>query len=376
MILWSLRVLLSLVVPSLMLFTGFSSGLRDFANRFGQTWFLTIAIYIVLLTILLWVISLPMDFYQGFVREHRFGLSNQSPAKWFSDSVKTLAVSLVIGIALGWIPYALLRASPNRWWLVTSLVAVPVYIFMTLIEPIWIAPLFNKFGPMKDKALEQELLSLAARAGIDKTRVFEVDKSVDTKKVNAYVAGLFGTRRIVLWDTLLQKLNREQVLFVMAHEMAHYVLGHVWKTLAAVSLLTPLALYLVHRASKWMVSAFKPQLGFETVQDIASLPLFLLLINVFSLFIAPVVNAYSRSLEKEADTFALELTRNNYAAGTALVALATDNLVHPRPGSIYKIWLSTHPPLAERVDFCNNYAPWREGKRLRYRRYFTSEATD
>jgi len=366
MVLWAVGVVLGIAVPAIILFSGFSARLRDFARHLGHAWFWTISIYVCLFVVLLWAINLPLDFYHGFVREHSYSLSNQSFAKWAGDSIKSLLVSIAFGVALGWIPYLVLRVSPARWWIITSILAVPVFVFVTLIEPIWIAPLFNKFEPMKNKALEREILNLAERAGIEGSRVFEVNKSVDTKKINAYVTGVFRTKRIVLWDTLIAKLNRDQVLFVMAHEMGHYVLGHIWKILVTLCLLTPVTLYLVHRSAKWMISMFKLQLGFQTLQDVASLPLFLLLLNLFSLFLVPFLNAFSRNLEKEADTFALELTQNNYAAASAFVVLGKDNLVHPRPGAIYKIWRASHPSLAERIEFCNNYAPWREGKPLRY----------
>jgi Zn-dependent protease with chaperone function len=126
--------------------------------------------------------------------------------------------------------------SPRRWWLWTGLAAVPFIVLMLLIAPIWIDPLFNKFGPMKDEALEAQILALADRAGIAGSRVFEVDKSVDTKAVNAYVTGVGQTKRIVLWDTIIAKLERRELLFVMGHEMGHYVLGHVPETIAFLSL--------------------------------------------------------------------------------------------------------------------------------------------
>jgi Zn-dependent protease with chaperone function len=135
---------------------------------------------------------------------------------------------MVIAVSVLWVPYLLLRRSPRRWWLWTSLAAVPFLILMLLVQPVLIAPLFDDFGPMQDKALEARILALAERAGIDGGQVFEVNKSADTDAVNAYVGGLFGTQRIVLWDTLLARLAPAQVLVVMGHEMGHFVLGHIW----------------------------------------------------------------------------------------------------------------------------------------------------
>ena len=147
-----------------------------------------------------------------------------------------------------------MRRSPRRWWLYTSLLSLPVMVFVILLEPIWIAPLFNRFGPMKDKQLEARILALAQRAGIEGGRVFEVDKSVDTKMLNAYVTGLLGSKRIVLWDTLLAKMDSRQVLFVVAHEMGHYVLHHVLLGILLGFVGILVGLYLVHRLSGMMIA--------------------------------------------------------------------------------------------------------------------------
>ena len=122
--------------------------------------------------------------------------------------------------------------SPRRWWLYTSALAVPFIILIVLVQPVWIDPLFNRFGPMQDKALEAEILALADRAGIEGGRVFEVAKSEDTKALNAYVNGFGSTKRIVLWDTIIKALDRRKLLVVMGHEMGHYVLDHLWQLIA------------------------------------------------------------------------------------------------------------------------------------------------
>ena len=179
--------------------------------------------------ILTTAIDLPRVYYEKFMREHAYGLSNQTLGKWASDQVADLGVTLVIGALVLWVPYLLLEKSPRRWWLYTGALAVPFIVLIVLVQPIWIDPLFNRFGPMKDKSLEAEILALADRAGIEGGRVFEVAKSEDTKALNAYVNGFGSTKRIVLWDTIIKALDRRQLLVVMGHEMGHYVLGHIWK---------------------------------------------------------------------------------------------------------------------------------------------------
>jgi Zn-dependent protease with chaperone function len=225
---------------------------------------------------------------------------------------------------------------------------------------------------MQDKALEAGILGLADRAGIDGGRVFEVNKSEDTKTLNAYVGGLLETKRIVLWDTLLRKLDREQVLVVMGHEMGHYVLGHVWNLFALLSVLILASLYAAHRALGFLIPRFRYRFGFSEVSDVASLPLLSLLISVFFLIVQPIAFAYSRHIEREADRFGLEITRNNYAMASALTLLHEENLAHPKPGPLYQLWRSRHPPIAERIEFANRYRPWETGQPLTYADYFRS----
>jgi Zn-dependent protease with chaperone function len=243
---------------------------------------------------------------------------------------------------------------------------LPFIVAGNLIAPIWIAPLFNRFGPMQDRALEAKILALADRAGIEGGRVFEVEKSVDTKTLNAYVAGVFNTKRIVLWDTLIARMNEREVLFVMGHEMGHFVLGHIWQLLALNAVLLVALFYAAYRTAGAVLRRFGNRFGFSQMHDFASLPLLLLLITVFSFVATPAINVATRHLEHEADRFGLEITRFNHSAGTAFVKLQTDVLAIPRPGLLNLLWRQNHPPLGDRIDFANAYHPWREGQPLVY----------
>jgi STE24 endopeptidase len=372
-VVWVVDTLIGLLVPTLFLFTGFSARLRDAARRVGRNWFFTIAVYFVLYSLVSFVLTLPWAYYVEFVRQHAYDLSNQTFAKWTSDTVKGLLVGLIVGALFVWVPFLLLKKSPRRWWLYTSLAAIPFIVLMLFVTPIWIEPLFNDFGPMKDKSLERDILALADRAGIEGGRVYEVNKSVDTKAVNAYVTGFGDTKRIVLWDTILAKLDRRQVLFVMGHEMGHYVLGHVPKTIAVISLVLLVTLYFAHRTAGWFIARFRSRFGFDALADVAALPLLLLLFNGFGLVVSPALLAYSRHQEHEADRFGLEITHDNHAAATSFVKLQTENLANPRPGLLYKLWRASHPPVGERIDFCNSYRPWETGAPERYERLFRGQ---
>lgn len=368
---WVVAVLWGFAVPAVLLFTGAAARLRSLANRLagggaGWRWVPALAIFFALYSLVIFIADLPLAFYLGWVRQHAYGLSNQTLGKWTADAAKALLVGLLGGAAVVWMPYLLLRRSPRRWWLWCGLAAAPFLCFVMLVSPIWIEPLFNRFGPMRDKGLEARILALAERAGVPAERVFEVEKSVDTKRVNAYVTGFAGTHRIVLWDTLVDRLEDREVLVVMGHEIGHYALGHVALGIALTSALVLAGLWAVHRTAGGVLRRFGGRFGFGSLADPASLPLLALLLNLFGLLAQPAALAWSRHEEREADRFALELTRDNVACGGAFVKLQTENLSNPRPGPLYVMMRASHPPIAARVAMCNEYRPWAEGRPLRY----------
>jgi len=402
-ILWFVNQAWGILIPALFLFTGFSARIRNWASTnatramkpfwpiilrlsylsslifrkregaetgSGLRWFFTLALYFVAFSLINYAIDWPLSFYQGYIRDHAYGLSNQTFQKWFQDGLINLVVGLIMGVLIIWIPYLLLSRSPRRWWLYTAILIPPFLFLQMLITPVFIDPLFNKFGPMQDKALEAKILALADRAGIEGSRVYEVAKSVDTNAVNAYVTGFMSTKRIVLWDTLLAKLDEQEVLFVMGHEMGHYVLGHVVRFIFFISFVMLVALYLIHRISGGLIARYRARFGFDSLSDIAALPLILLMMQVFSLVVMPLILAVSRHHEHEADRFGIELTRTNHAAATAFVKLQEENLGVPWHGLLYKLWRDSHPPIGERITFFNEYKPWETGGEVVYEEHF------
>jgi STE24 endopeptidase len=367
---WGLGVLFGLFVPGLILMTGFSAKLRDWtAGRGRRTWVALLS-FLAAYSLIVFLAELPLAYWGSYLQPHAFGLSDQRLGKWFGDELK----GLMLGVLALWlfVPGTLwfIRKSPERWWIWTSLLAIPIAFLLLMLTPVFIAPLFNDFGPMKDASLEAEILALAERAGIEGSRVFEVEKSLDTNTVNAYVTGLGSTKRIVLWDTIIARLERDELLVVMGHEMGHYVLGHVISSMLLLSLAIPVTLYLVHTIARRLIARNRSRFGFDTFGDVAALPLFSLLITVFSLAAAPVINLWSRHQEHESDRFALEITHDNQACGRAFVELARTNLGNPRPGPLYVLWRASHPTLGDRIDFCNEYRPWETGEPERYQELF------
>ena len=373
-VLWAFARLWDIAVPFGLLVSGASAKLRNLAKRIGRNWFFTAGIYVILFLLIVFLLDLPLRYYAGYVRLHEYGLSRQSLGKWLGDSVLHLLVDMIGAFLVAWVPFLLIARFPRSWWLVTGLLMIPFLAIVMLITPVMIDTLFNDFRPMSEvvdkpkgpeavkpidrRALEAKILELAGRAGISAEQVFEVDKSVDTVAVNAYVTGLFGTHRIVLWDTMLAKLDEKEILAIMGHEMGHYALGHVGWTIVMSSVIVLTGLFFTDWVGRRLVARFHSRFGFDSLADIAATPLLLVLIGLSSTALAPVAMAYSRYHEHEADRFSLELTHMNRSTARAFADLQRENLGVPRHALVYKIWRATHPSIAERIRFCNEYRLW------------------
>jgi STE24 endopeptidase len=363
-------ILWNLLFPALFLFTGFSARLRSWAQKLGRRWYLTFVLYSAAFVAIYFLASLPLYYCLSFVLLHHYDLSNQTFGRWLAEYARYAAVVTVLQLAVGWFPYRLVRKSPRRWWLYLGLVTLPFLCVLQLVGPVVIDPLFHKFQPLQDKALEARILATAGRAGIAGSRVYEVNMSADTKLMNAYVTGFLGSKRIVFWDTLLKSLDDDERQFILAHEMGHYVLGHVVQLMVVEWGLILVSLYVIYRLAGRLIARFEKRFGFNTPSDIAAIALGFLLVVVLALATTPVMMAFSRHVEHEADRFGLELTRNNHAAAMAFVKIQQNNLMISRPGIIFTLWLGSHPSRAERIEFCNGYRPWESGQPLKYAHYF------
>ena len=371
--LWIFQWAWALGLPLFFLITGYSGKLGAFSKKCGKNWFLSLLVYLALFVGLYQLLNLPVDFYANYIREHEYGLSTQTLGKWLDNYGKMTLVLFLSAATFTWIFYLLLKKSPRKWWFYSSLVSTGIAFIMLFAHPIWIDPLFNEIGPLKDKQLEKSILDLAERAGIENGRVFEVDKSKDTTMGNAYVTGLGSTKRIVIWDTSIKANSTDGILFIMGHEMGHYVLHHNWIWLGGFSALSFAIAYLTYKTANFLLSRYRKQLGFQYLYDIASFPLLLLLVNFFFLLSTPIINYGSRYAEREADRFGIEITRNNEVAAQLFADAVPEHLSNPRPGIIYKAWRSSHPSPGDRVDFCNSYCPWEMEQPLKYGEYFKEE---
>lgn len=371
--LWTISFILTFLIPIFFLITGLSKGIKDFVERKTRRFFIIAAVYFVIFTLINFILTLPFDFYSSFLQPHKFGLSNQTLAKWFIDSIKSVLLSSVSGALFIWFPYYIMQKKEKLWWLYMGLLSIPIIFFMTFVSPFYIDPIFNKYEDIKDTALKQKIEVQLKKANLEGTNVYQVNKSVDTKEMNAYMTGVSKSKRIVLWDTTINNLTDEETLGVLAHEMGHYVLGHVWKSIILGGFLITFILYLTNKSVLYIITLSKGKLGFNKISDIAALPLIILVLNFYIFLSNPITNTVSRHMEIEADRFELELTQNREATITSTIKLHEGSLALPYPGKLFEVWYYSHPPYLERVEFAKDYAPWEKSQPLKYDKYFNKE---
>ncbi|MEA2625546.1 MAG: hypothetical protein QOD06_1591 [Candidatus Binatota bacterium] len=352
-----------IVILAGLIAAGVAPALRDVALAASPRAWVQAIVYVPPLLAILAVSGLPLE-----VQHHRLELeyaqSIQGWASWFADWLKGQALALAIGTFMVWLLYAIVRGSPERWWLWFWVAAQPIIVFLLFLEPIVIAPLFFRFEPLEAAApaLVQDIEKVIHRADLDipRSRMFEMKASEKLRTVNAYVAGIGASKRVVVWDTTIEKLSREQTLFVFGHELGHYVLGHIPRLIAASAAGLFVFLFVGALAADWLLARYGIPWGMRGLDDWASLPVLLLLFSVFGFFASPIANAYSRSLERQADEYGLGVIDGVVAdppaaAASAFQALGEIVLADPDPPLLAKLWLFSHPPIAERIRFARSW---------------------
>jgi Zn-dependent protease with chaperone function len=276
---------------------------------------------------------------------------------------------------VAWILYGVIRRSARRWWFYFWLAAIPIVVFLLFIEPVAIEPLFYKFEPLlaKQPALVAQIDQVVARGGlvIPHERMFEMKASEKLNSLNAYVAGVGASKRVVVWDTTLQKMTQGETLFVFGHEMGHYVLGHILLSIVAICVLLLVALYASYRTMTWMTARRGVRWGITGVDDWASLPLLMLTVTLLSFAAEPAMNSFSRVLEHNADVYGLEVIHGivpdaPQAAAQAFQILGEVSLSDPDPSPFIEFWLYDHPAVSDRVRFAAEYDPWGKGVAPKY----------
>lgn len=347
--------LLGLAVAALMLGGRRAARVRDLAERLGRKPFFRDALFGVAYTLAGALMSLPLTVYQGFVREHAYGMSTQTFGAWFGDQAIGLAVSMAIAGPVVGVLYAVLRRAGARWWAWATAGGVALVVLMLLVGPVWIDPLFNTYKPVEDGTVRAEVLAMAKANGVAVDDVYEFDASRQTTRVSANVSGIFGSAAVRLNDNLLRRTSLPEIRAVMAHELGHYVMNHVYKSITSVTLLLAAGFLFAQWAMARLLAARGPRWGLRGVDDVASLPLLVAVMSVFFLVATPVMNTIVRTQEIEADRFALNLSREPH--GLAEVLLKLTEYRKPDPGPIEEILFFDHPSTRARI---HDAMRWRE----------------
>ena len=293
------------------------------------------------------LVQAPFDLYNTFVIEEKYGFNRQTFSLWLADAAKGLLLTTVFSGLLLWVAFLIIAAMPGYWWILLWLFMLFFKLFMLYISPYVIEPLFNKFTPIADKSLEEKIRKLLARAGLSVSRVFTMDASKRSGHGNAYFSGIGHVKRIVLFDTLLEKNSEEEILGILAHEAGHWKKKHILKRLVVVECVSFVALYLAW----WFMQSDTLAAIFHISEP--TLYVKLLLVGFYGVLAAfpfkPFFCFTSRRHEWEADRFAVELAENPRALASALAKLGRDNLANLHPHPWYIALHYSHPPLPQRV---------------------------
>ncbi|UZJ78138.1 M48 family metallopeptidase [Fictibacillus sp. KU28468] len=358
-----LSVPLEWLIYLLVLGFGISKKMRSTVKQVTHFSVIHTALYVLLLSFVSWILTFPLRYY-SYTISRDYHISVQPFKGWMKDSLIDFWVGWIFTVLTVLVIYFFIRKSKKKWWLYAWLISIPFTIFMYFIQPVVIDPLYNKFYPLKDQVLKEKILTLAERADIPASNVYEVNMSEKTNSLNAYVNGIGSNLRIVLWDTTLDKLNDKQVLFVMAHEMGHYVMKHLYQNLIGAIILSFFGLFLGSRIYSWAISKWGKRWGIKGVSDIAGLPVLLLIFSLLSFVAGPVENAFSRKAEKDADRYAIEMTKNPDSAVGAFQQLTISGLSEVNPPKLVKFFLYGHPTMLERITFLDSYKQKYEPKEL------------
>ena len=345
LILWNF--LYSAAVYLVLLAAGWSARMRDLAERITRFRPLQTALYWVQFLVITFVLAFPLTVYEGFVREHQYGLATQTFGPWLGDQLKGLAVGVVLGGLFVTVIYGVLRRAARSWWIWGSVVTIVFLMFTALIAPVYIAPLFNKYTKLADPRVKDPILSLARANGIPASEVYVMDASRQSTRVSANVSGFLGTERITLNDNLLNRATLPEIEAVMGHEMGHYVLNHVYKGVLFFGVLTVLGFALLRWGFSRVLARWGGTWRVRGVDDVAGLPLLALLIAVFFFVLTPVTNTYIRTQEYEADIFALNAA--GQPDGEAAIALKLGEYRKLDPGPVEEFVFFDHPSGRTRI---------------------------
>jgi STE24 endopeptidase len=339
LLLWDF--LIGLGLAWLLLSSGISRRMRDLAERLSRRAWLQTAFYAVQYFLVLTLLTLPWSAYEGYFREHQYGMSNQDIPGWLGDQLKALAIALIFGTIVVVLAYAILRRAARTWWIWNTALVTAMLVLILVIGPSLLEPVFNRFYPLADSPLKQQILSLARANGIPANEVYEFDASRQTTKVSAHVSGMLGTARVSLNDNLMKRASPEAVRAVLGHEMGHYVLNHGMKSLPPLALIVVIGFGLLAWTYPRLAARQAQRWGIRGLADTAGLPLLAALLSTYLFAMTPLLNTVTRTMEEEADAFGLNAARE--PDGFAQAALMISDYRKMRPGPLEEALLYDHP---------------------------------
>ena len=345
LILWDF--LYGAAISVLLLSTRLSARMRSFAERLTPVEILRTFIYWVQYLVVTSVLVFPLTVYEGFFREHQYGLATQTFAPWMGDQVKSFAVALVLGGIAVTALFEIVRHVPRTWHIWGAIAALILMALLVVVFPVFIAPVFNKYTKLADPAVRDPILSLARANGIPAQEVYEVDASRQSTRISANVSGFLGTERITLNDNLLKRATLPEIMSVMGHEIGHYVLNHMYKTLVILLIVITVFFAGLRRSLEWSLGRWGARWEIRGVSDVAVLPLAVLIVSIFGFLYTPINNTVTRTMEYEADMYGLNAVRQPDAF--AEIALKLGDYRKLDPGPIEEMILFDHPSGRTRI---------------------------
>lgn len=373
-VLYFVSYVFSVLVLALLLRLGVAAKFRDLAESVSANRFVQGLAFVPLLIVTLDLCELPLRLYAHSL-SRRYEQSIQGWGPWFWDRSKGELLSVGFALVLALLLFAVMRWSPRRWWFHFWLASLPILLFIFFISPWFIDPMFNTFEPLDTKypQLATAMEKVVQRTGLDipRERMFLMEASKKTTNINAYVTGFGASKRVVVWDTTIQKLTTDETLFIFGHEAGHYVLGHVRNGILFFAAVLLVALYLGYRGLHWALHRWGKNWRVYGPEDWASFAVLLLLLQIVAFFVMPITSSFSRMQEHAADVFGLEVIHglvpdSEEVAAHAFQVLGEIDLADPNPPALITFWLYSHPPLAERLVFAHSYDPWSKGQAPKY----------
>jgi STE24 endopeptidase len=343
--LWGL--IYGLVVAGILLWGGISRRLRNIARKLSPRPWLYTWIFVLLFVVVSFALNLPLSIYADFVREHQYGLATQDFGGWFGDALKELMVSAIVLPLVLVVVYAAVRRTGERWWIWASGIGFVFALFAMMLAPVYVAPLFNDYKPLREGNVREAVLSLARANQIPTDHVVEFDASRQTTRISANVSGFLGTTRVSLNDNLLNKTSEPEIKAVLGHEMGHYVLSHGLRGTIYVTLVLVFGFWFTHRLLDLALLRWGYELGLEGRDDPAALPLAAAILSLFFFLATPLTNSIVRQMEAEADAYGLNAAREPNGFAMAAMRLSTYRKIHP--GALEETVFYDHPSGYARV---------------------------